>query len=563
MTADLLIRGGVVVDGTGTPARTADVAIADGRIVAIGASLDGGAHRVIDAGGRLVTPGFVDIHTHLDAQFSWDPRGTSSCWHGVTSAIIGNCGVTFAPCRADDRRYLAEMMESVEDIPAEAILDSLSWEWETYGQYLADLDRLPKGINVGGMIGHSALRRYAMGGRAEDGHPTDDELTLMVGQVDDAMAAGAFGFSSSRTLLHTGADGRPIPGTFAGRDELLALTAAVGRHGRGVFETAAMVGSQNKATNDSTRDEIALFGDISRASGRPVTFGLTHTFAENDMHRLVLDLVAAENAHGAQVRPQTTVRSVGVLFGLANHTPYGGVPSWQALAERPFADRLAATRDPEQRARLVADVNQHSGGIDPALLFPIDAAPADYSLSPDRSLAAMAGRAGVTPVEVWLDLLDRTDGACLLNWPFLNQSPSAVGEMLADPNVVLGLADAGAHVGQIMDASQPTWFLSHWVRDRKLCSLEEGIARLTSIPARLFGIADRGVLVEGAPADVNVIDLDAMSLPVPEFAHDFPRGAGRWVQGGIGYDLTTVNGEITVERGEHTGALPGVLLRSS
>ena len=467
----------------------------------------------------------------------------------MTSTIIGNCGVTFAPCRPEDRRYLAEMMESVEDIPAEAILDSLSWKWETYSQYLSDLDRLPKGLNVGGMIGHSALRRYAMGDRAEDVDATDADLAVMSDLIDDAMKAGAFGFSSSRTLLHTGADGRPIPGTFAGRDELLALTATLGRHGRGVFETAAMVGSQNEATDDSTGDEIRLFGDISRASGRPVTFGLTHTFAADNMHRLVLDLVAGENANGAQVRPQTTVRSVGVLFGLANHTPYGGVPSWQALGERPFAERLAAVRDRDQRARLASDVNEHTGGIDPALLFPIDRAPADYSLDADRSLAAMAGRAGTTPVELWLDLLDRTDGGCLLNWPFLNQSPAAVGELLADPNVVLGLADAGAHVGQIMDASQPTWFLSHWVRDRELCSLEEGVARLTSIPARLFGIADRGVLVEGAPADLNVLDLAALSLPVPEFAHDFPRGAGRWVQGGVGYDLTVVNGEITVEGG--------------
>ena len=294
-----------------------------------------------------------------------------------------------------------------------------------------------------------------------------------------------------------------------------------------------------------------------------MTFGLTHTFAADAMHRLVLGLVASENANGAQVRPQTTVRSVGVLFGLANHTPYGGVPSWKALAERSFAERLAAVRDSDQRGRLADDVNQHAGGIDPALLFPIDAAPADYSLDPERSLAALAERAGTTPVELWLDLLDRTDGACLLNWPFLNQSPAAVGEMLADPNVVLGLADAGAHVGQIMDASQPTWFLSHWVRDRELCSVEEGVARLTSVPAQLFGIAERGTLAEGAPADVNVIDLDALSLPLPEFAHDFPRGAGRWVQGGVGYDLTVVNGEITVEAGEHTGALPGRLIRAS
>jgi N-acyl-D-amino-acid deacylase len=558
---DLVIRGGLVIDGTGAEPRLADLAIDGETIVAIGTVEDRG-RREVDATDRIVTPGFVDIHTHLDAQLSWDPLGTSSCFHGVTSVVIGNCGVTFAPCRAEDRRDLAEMMESVEDIPADAIMGGLSWEWETYGQYLATLDRLPKGLNVGGMVGHSALRRYVMGARALDLEPTPEDLTAMADQVEEAMAAGALGLSSSRTILHTGADGEPIPGTFATLDELLALTEPLTRAGRGVFETAAMLGSQNGATPESTVAEVDVLAEVSRATGRPVSFGLTQTTAGEGLHRQVLELVAAANAAGARLRPQTTVRSVGVLFGLAHHSPYGGCPAWQELSALSFTERLTAVRDPARRAMLAAEADGRDGGIDPHLLFPIDVAPADYSLEPERSLAALAMAAGTTPAAHWLDLLDRTDGACVLVWPFLNQSPAEVEYLLADPNVVLGLADAGAHVGQIMDASQPTWFLAHWVRDRKLYSLADGVARLTSIPAELYSIADRGTLAVGRPADVNVIDLDRLALPVPNFAHDFPDGAGRWVQGARGYDLTVVNGQVTIEHNAHTGALPGVTLRT-
>ncbi|QXC61572.1 amidohydrolase family protein [Aquihabitans sp. G128] len=556
---DLVIRNGTVVDGTGAAPRQADVAVADGTIVAIGV-VEGEAVRTIGATGRIVTPGFVDIHTHLDAQISWDPLGTSSCFHGVTSVVIGNCGVTFAPCRPEDRQGLAEMMESVEDIPAQAIMSGLSWEWETYGQYLADIDRRPKGINIGGMVGHSALRRYVMGDRATEA-PTDDDVAAMIELVEEAVGAGALGLSSSRTVLHKGADGEPIPGTYATVDELVALAGVLGRAGKGVFETAAMLGSQNGATPESTIAEVAVLAEISRATGRPVSFGLTETIAGGHLHRQVLELVAEANAAGADIHPQTTVRSVGVLFGLAHHSPFGGCPSWRALVDLPFEERLAAIRDPEQRAVLVAEADA-SEGIGPDRLFPLDSVPADYRLDPERSLAARAEAAGTTPAALWIDLLDATDGACLLNWPFLNQTPDEVEHLLADPNVVLGLADAGAHVGQIMDASQPTWFLAHWVRDRGLYGLAEGVARLTSIPAELFAIPDRGVLAEGRPADLNVIDLDHLALPLPEFHHDFPGGAGRWVQGAAGYDLTVVNGVVTVEAGEHTGALPGVTLRS-
>ena len=570
MGYDVIIRGGIVVDGTGAEPTEADVGVTGDRIVALTPrgelddDLVSADTRMIDAGGRIVTPGFLDIHTHLDAQLSWDPLATSSCWHGVTSVVMGNCGVTFAPCRREDRRFLAELMESVEDIPADSIMDGLSWRWETYGQYLADLDALPKGVNAGGMVGHSAVRYHAMGDAAlDDGPATDDQLTAMVALVEEAMAAGALGFSSSRTLLHKGPDGRPIPGTFAGLEELGPLVDVLGRYGGGLFETAAMLGSQNQVDDDAARAEIDLLAELSRRSGRPVTFGLTHTLAAADMHRLVLDAVASANAAGARLLPQTTVRSVGVLFGLAHNTPWDKHPSWAALRDLPLADKVAAVRDPERRAVLIAEATAEAGFITADRLFPIASVPARYDIEPGDSLATEAGRRGVSAPEAFLQLADETDGHALLNWPFLNQSTTAVQELLIHPDVLLGLADAGAHVGQIMDASQPTWFLAHWVRDRGLWDLADGVAKLTSIPAELFGIVGRGVLAEGHFADINVIDLDGLGLPLPTFEHDFPGGAGRWVQGGTGYDLTMVNGRITVEHGEHTGALPGRTLRST
>ncbi len=570
MAYDAVILNGTLVDGTGAEPTDADVAVAGDRIaeVAPHGGLDadqiGAGTRTIDAEGRIVTPGFVDIHTHLDAQLSWDPRATSSCWHGVTSVVLGNCGVTFAPCRPEDRRFLAELMESVEDIPADSIMSGLSWSWESYGQYLRDLDRLPKGVNAGGLVGHSAVRYHAMGEDAlEDEAPGDDQLAAMVDSVDEAMAAGALGFSSSRTLLHKGPDGRPIPGTFAGTEELGPLVDVLARHGRGIFETAAMLGSQNEVDDDGARAEIGLLAELSRRCGRPVSFGLTHTLKTPDMHKLVLDAVEEANRDGARLLPQTTVRSVGVLFGLSHHTPWDKHPAWAALRDLSMDEKVAAIRDPERRARLVAEADSEEGVITADRLFPIASEPADYGIEPDDSLEAEAARRGVSAPEAFLQLADETHGLALLNWPFLNQSSQAVEELLTHPAVQLGLADAGAHVGQIMDASQPTWFLAHWIRDRRIWSLADGVARLTSTPAALFGLGDRGTVEAGRFADLNVIDLDRLGLPLPSFVHDFPGGAGRWVQGGRGYELTMVNGQVTVEGGEHTGALPGRTLRST
>lgn len=563
MDADLIIRGGTVVDGTGAPARRADVVISGDRVVAVDDHVDVRAKREIDATDRVVTPGFVDVHTHLDAQLGWDPLPTSSCWHGITSVVIGNCGVTFAPVGPGQREFLAEMMESVEDIPRQAILDGLPWDWTSYGDYLGWLDRTPKGINVGGLVGHCALRVAAMGERSmEEGSGTADDIARMCEMAEEALLSGALGISTSRTLGHTVPDGRPVPGTWAGPDELLAFGDVLRRTGRGVFEGAMRLGERDDESLTNTRAEVAVMGEISRRSGRPVSYGLVQSDRRPDLYSQVIEFTKHENAQGANVRPQTTARGIGILFGLFNRTPWDRAPAFAELRAMAPAKRLAAIRDGEHRARLIAEGNEVRLMLGPDMIFVLPDGPARYDCRREDSLSAHAARRGVSPVEAFLDLADETEGRVNLNMPLLNQRLEAVEEMLDDGLVTLGLADAGAHVGQIMDTSQPTFLLTYWVRELQRWPLEEAVRRLTSDTATLFGFTDRGSLRPGAYADVNVIDFDHMELPQPEFVRDLPNGAGRYIQGASGYDYTIVNGEVFMDHGTHTGALAGRVVRS-
>tara|TARA_B100001559_G_scaffold15329_2_gene13074 strand:+ start:5064 stop:6845 length:1782 start_codon:yes stop_codon:yes gene_type:complete len=567
---DIVIRGGDVVDGTGARTKKADVAIAGDRIVAIG-QVEGKGVQEIDATGKVVTPGFVDIHTHLDAQLAWDPIGSSSCWHGITSVVMGNCGVTFAPVKTEDISHLAEMMESVEDIPREAILQGLPWDWRTYGEYLSFLDGLPKGINVGGMVGHVAVRWNVMGEESLDEEPaTAEQVAQMCDLVDEAIGAGALGFSTSRTLLHRTPDGRPIPGTFADDEELFAFADVLGRHGKGVFESAPRF---EKAGADwsGLKHEIKTLGEVTRRSGRPSTFGLVYNAVRPDMSDVALAEVAAENRKGAELRPQTTCRPIGVVLGIQHRTPWARAgETWKSMQDMNLGERLALIRDSNTRRMLIEEANNpekiHGGGsamVDLSRLYLLDAENPDYRVGPEGTLEAKAAQAGVTPVEYFLAETDRSDGSVMLSLPILNQDYEAIETMMADEAIVMGLADAGAHVGQIMDSSQPTYFLSHWVRDTGFFTLEEGVRRITSDTADLFGLVDRGRIVEGAYADVNVIDFERLSLIGPEYVHDFPGGAGRYIQRGTGYDVTIVNGKVFMEDGEHTGELAGVTLRST
>ena len=561
MAHDVVIRGGTVIDGTGRPARVADLAIDGDRVVAIG-GIAGRGRREIDASGAYVTPGFVDVHTHLDAQIAWDPDATSSCWHGVTSVVLGNCGVAFAPVRRGEEAWLAELMESVEDIPAASILAGLTWDWETYGEYLAVIDRLPKGVNVGGMIGHCALRHYVMGERGLSEDPaSDDDVEAMCALVGEAVREGALGFSTSRTLLHRVPDGRPVPGTWAREDELLAIGDVLGRAGKGVFEVAPRF-ERPGDDYEGTRAEVHWMAEVNRRTGRPVTFGLAQSDAGPDLYRVTLDLVDAEADAGGELRPQTTARGIGLLFGLRHRTFFDRAPAWQSLQSLDLADRLAALADDARRAELLRDAEAHTPPLDFAGVYVLTDDRIDYAADPADSLAAHARRSGESIAQVFIRISRETHGRALFTFPFLNQRMDAVADLLSHPRTVIGLGDSGAHVGLIMDASLPTWFLMHWVRDRGTFTVEEGVRRLTSDTANLFGIRDRGVLAPGAYADVNVFDLDALALPLPEYVHDFPAGAGRYLQRSSGYRCTLVNGQVFVDDGEPTGVHAGVTLRS-
>ena len=558
MTTDLVIRGGSVIDGTGSPAFTADIAVEDDRIVEIG-KVEGKGKREIDADGQIVTPGFVDIHTHLDAQLAWDPIASSSCWHGVTSVVLGNCGVTFAPVAKGGATVLAEMMESVEDIPAESILNGLSWNWSSYGEYLDEVENLPKGVNVGGMVGHCAVRLAAMGERSIDETPaTLEDIEAMVPMVKEAMDAGALGFSTSRTFLHKVPDGRFVPGTHAEAEELLAFAEVMAQYKGTVFEAAAKLGGKD------SREEIKMYGDISRLAGCPVTFGLTQVDIAPQLHLQILDYVEEENALGADLHPQTTSKHIGVLLGLSARTPFDRAEGWAEMTDLPLEEKIVRMSNSETREMLIktAEERLESLPLDWGKFYALPDDPVRLDLRPEESVAAKAEKRGVSIPEQWIDEALELEGKRLFIFPVLNQQMEAAAEMLTRPYVTLGLADAGAHSKQIMDASQPTFFLTHWIREKGMFSLEEGIRRMTSDTADLFGIQNRGRLRQGSFADINVIDFDGMSLEYPEIVNDFPGGAGRFIQRSTGYSKTIVNGEVFMQDGEHSGVLNGKMLRN-
>ena len=563
MAHDLVISNGTVVDGTGAASFRADVAVDGDRIVAVGRVDASGAKRRIDAEGRIVTPGFVDLHSHLDAQIGWDPLMSSSCWHGVTSVVMGNCGMTFAPLRPGGQAVLANYMESVEDIPASSILAGLAWNWETYGEYLDAVDVLPKGINAGGYVGDVALRTYVCGDAACDADyaASDEQLAQMAQLVDEAIRAGALGYSISRSLTHRVPDGRWVPGTWSDPREFLAIAEPLGRLGRGVLDCAPRFNETDGSTS-RVDEEMAWIAELSRRTGRPFTFNLTQMQSLGDHYRRVLELSDEANRDGAQLRPQTTPRSIGVLFSLAANSLLDNFATYAPLRPLDLAGRLAAIRSAEVRAGLIAEAATLPTESYGRMFLMTPATGAKYVYGPGDSILERSAALGLSPIEWYLDELDRSDGLAVVNWPVLNQDFGAIEELLLAPVTVMGLADAGAHATQIMDASQPTFFLSHWVRDRGLLSIEDGVRRLTSDTANLIGFRDRGVVRPGAFADLNVIDLDGMWLDVPEIRHDFPAGSARFVQRATGIDHTIVNGAHFLDHGEHTGELAGRLLRS-
>lgn len=562
MSHDLVIRDGLIVDGLGNTPIRGDVAVDGDQITVVGKVASRG-QKEISANGNYITPGFVDIHTHLDAQFGWDPLGTSSCYHGITSVVLGNCGVTFAPCKSEDREYLAELMESVEDIPRDSILNGLSWDWESYGDYLNELERLPKGINVGGMVGHCAVRYAAMGERSLDESPaTDQDIENMCELVDEAIGSGALGFSTSRTFLHRVPDGRPVPGTYAQPEELLAIGGVLGRHKRGVFEAAARLGERDAPDLPNTRNEIAWMGKLSRDNQLNVTFGLAHSERRESLYRSVIDFAEEENAAGARLRPQTTSRPIGSLYSLHNRTMFDRFPEWSELLNLSVNQKLNRLQDAACREQLIATADIDDTGLDFERLYVLRPGSVRYDMQPAHSLAHISRERGKGIVETYIDLNLETQGKVVCYYAFLNQRIDPIEYMLNQPVVAMGLADSGAHVGQIMDASQPTWLLAYWVREREMLTIEDAIRRWTSDTAEIFGIHDRGRIAEGSRADLNVIDLEKLDMDVPEYVYDFPGNAGRYIQRAHGYRHTIVNGQHFMADGIPTGDLNGVVLRS-
>ena len=543
MAHDIVIRGGELVDGTGSAPFQGDLAIDGDAIAAVG-KVAGQGKREIDAKGLAVTPGFVDLHTHLDAQIGWDPQMTPVSWHGVTTALLGNCGVTFAPCKPADVELLAAMMETVEDIPKDAILGGLPWDWEDYGGYLDAIERLNPALNVAGMVGHCAVRFYVMGERAVEEQATPEERAKMADVVAKSMDGGAVGFSTNRYPPHKLPDGRSIPGTFADPVELVEIAKAVGPR-NGLMQAVGANFEVLQAMAETTKGRI-LF-----------SYG---TGPQEGSGKAQADNLAKLCEHG-DLTAITQVRGSGFMFGLQSALPVQG-ETWDALRKAPLADRLAAIRDAETHAKLIAEGKASKSRLPLANVFYLGSGETpNYTLPADQNLEAQAAAAGEHWVETFLRLSDEMDGRALFNLRMFNQSLKELGDLFKSEHIFPSLGDAGAHVSQIMDAGWPSFVLSHWIRDAGLYTLEEGVRRLTSGPARVLGLKDRGTLRVGMKADVNVLDPAQVAERQPELVHDFPGGAPRYIQKSMGYKATLVNGAVTLADGEHTGERAGLVLR--
>jgi N-acyl-D-amino-acid deacylase len=581
MAFDTIITGGTLVDGLGTAPRRTDIGIRDGRITAIDGSLTdavaaGDAH-VIDATGRLVTPGFVDVHTHYDGQATWDELLEPSTHHGVTTLLMGNCGVGFAPVRPDDHESLIELMEGVEDIPGAALSEGLTWGWESFPQYLDVLESRRWAVDVGTQVAHGPLRRYAMGPAAStDAAASPDEIGAMGRMVREAIDAGAFGFTTSRTLGHKALDGTPVPGTFATLDELTAIAGNVAAGGGRVMEFAA-AGLARSDAPAAVADEFEWVGRLAGDTGVNTTFILLQNHADADRWRREMHTAERWRSSGSPVFPLVAGRPFGVIWGWDVRHPFTARPTYRSIAGLPLRERLVELRDPAVRAAILADDDEPSNRAEAGQLayirmvlgdcHLISGAP-DYEQPRERSIGAVAEATGRTNEEVCYDGLVATDDAMLLYalYNYTSWDHSVLYEQFQDPDTVLGLADGGAHVAFICDASIPTFMLTHWARDRTRgprLDVAETVRRLTSQPADLYGLADRGRLTVGARADINVIDHAHLTLTTPGAVHDLPTGGTRLLQPASGYDLTMVAGEVTRRNGRDTGARPGRLLRAS
>jgi N-acyl-D-aspartate/D-glutamate deacylase len=564
---DVVVRGGLVVDGSGGAPFEADVGVRQGLIAAVGAIPQSGALE-LDAKGKLVTPGFVDIHTHYDGQATWDERMQPSSWHGVTTVVMGNCGVGFAPCKQSDRERLIRLMEGVEDIPFPVLSQGLRWNWESFGEYLDALQQRRFDVDIGTQLPHAALRVFVMGERGAQREPaTPEDITAMASLAREAVRAGALGFSTSRTLNHRTSDGQPTPTLHASEDELTGIACGLAQAGSGVLQFVS----------DFT-DPDAEFGMLRRIverSGRPLSFSLVQNLRAPDQWKRLLEQLSAASAAHLPMKAQVCGRPVGILFGLElTLNPFSHHASYRAISQLPLAERIARLRDPEFRTRLLGESSGAHRGFAASMprnwpmLYLMGAVP-DYEPRPEQSIAALASARGVAPEVIALDHMLSNEGRGMLYLPFLNYAEGSLEpsyRMLCHPDALPGLSDGGAHVGMICDGSFPTSNLTHWTRERtrgpKL-PLAQMVRMQTWDTARAVRLFDRGLIAPGYRADLNVIDYDRLALLAPEVAHDLPAGGRRLLQRARGYTATIVAGEVTYRDGEATGALPGRLIRGS
>jgi N-acyl-D-amino-acid deacylase len=560
MALDLVVRNGVIVDGSGGEPYRGDVAIADGIITEIGV-VDGHGRQEIDADGHVVAPGFIDGHTHMDAQVFWDPEGTSSCWHGVTTVVMGNCGFTLAPVRAEGRELVVRNLERAEDLSPQALAAGIDWCWETFPEYLDAIDQLPKAINIAANVGHSALRTWAMGERAFDGPATEDDLRLMRGELGASLAAGAIGFTTSRSRNHETSDDRPVASRAASWAEVCQLVGMLTPTGNAVFELAVEpdMGSPDPSVRAASARRL---GALAVSSGVPVTFGVA---APHPQSQTLLDLARDTTAAGARMFGQSHSRGISVVLSFRGHLPFDSLPEWTTFRAQPIDEQIRGLADPHVRSQL-RDAAVHGNYVKG---LGAEVPPPDYdrmqilynAVPPNPTVAAVAAEQGVHPVDVMIDLALASNFDQLFVQPLTSLEPADLLEIMRHPNSVMTFSDSGAHVSQISDASIQTHLFAHWVRREQAFSVAEAVKMVSATPAQAWGFTDRGQLRTGYRGDLNIFDPDRIAPELPTLVHDLPANAPRLRQRSVGFLATIVAGQVVIRDGEHTGARPGQLIR--